>query len=318
MDIGAATWTESDNANITAAPDGAPEGMAPSGVNDVLRAHQGAIKRWYTWSVPRLTGGTGAAYTLLYGASPDQLLDGTTHLVQFHAANAGAATLAVHALGTIPLHYRAAGQWRAVPPLLWDADDVFHVAYHAASGAYRLLHLRNRTGEIQAHAGAAVPAGCLPCAGQAVSRTLYAGLFATLGTTYGAGDGATTFNLPDLRDRVAVGKGDMGGSAAGRITDAVSKLDTAALGAAGGAQSSAIAVTGSTGGSLSVTIGGTTDGPAGTNGLAGTGAGGYAPGLYHVHAFSAAGTTTGTLSVNATGSASIVPPALVLNYAIRT
>ena len=46
------------------------EGMAPSGLNDVLRAHQGAIKRWYDWTVPKLTGGTSTAYTLSYSVAP--------------------------------------------------------------------------------------------------------------------------------------------------------------------------------------------------------------------------------------------------------
>ena len=45
----------------------------------------------------------------------------------------------------------------------------------------------------------------LICDGRAVSRTVYANLFAKVGTTYGAGNGSTTFNLPDLRDRVAWG-----------------------------------------------------------------------------------------------------------------
>lgn len=59
--------------------------------------------------------------------------------------------------------------------------------------------------------------------GQAVSRTTYAALFALLGTTYGAGDGTTTFNLPDTRDNVLVGSGDMGATAAvNRITNFVS------------------------------------------------------------------------------------------------
>ena len=44
-----------------------------------------------------------------------------------------------------------------------------------------------------------VPAGTLECNGQAVSRTTYAGLFALIGTTYGPGNGTTTFNLPDYR-----------------------------------------------------------------------------------------------------------------------
>jgi microcystin-dependent protein len=58
----------------------------------------------------------------------------------------------------------------------------------------------------------------LLCAGQAVSRTTYAALFAVVGTTYGAGDGSTTFNLPDLRGRFPLGKDDMGGSSANRVT----------------------------------------------------------------------------------------------------
>lgn len=67
-------------------------------------------------------------------------------------------------------------------------------------------------------AGGTAPTGWLLCSGQAVSRTTYATLFAAIGTTWGAGDGSTTFNLPDLRDRVPVGKGDMGGTAAALLT----------------------------------------------------------------------------------------------------
>jgi microcystin-dependent protein len=51
-----------------------------------------------------------------------------------------------------------------------------------------------------------VPSGFLECNGAAVSRTTYADLFAIVGTTYGAGDGSSTFNVPDLQDNVAVGK----------------------------------------------------------------------------------------------------------------
>lgn len=56
-----------------------------------------------------------------------------------------------------------------------------------------------------------VPDGHLECDGSAVSRTTYADLFAVIGTTFGAGDGSTTFNLPDLQDRMAVGKGQGSG-----------------------------------------------------------------------------------------------------------
>lgn len=61
-------------------------------------------------------------------------------------------------------------------------------------------------GVVAQFAGATAPAGWLLCDGAAVSRTTYAALFATIGTTYGAGNGSSTFNLPDLRGRVPVGR----------------------------------------------------------------------------------------------------------------
>lgn len=92
------------------------------------------------------------------------------------------------------------------------------------------------TGTVLPFAGAAAPADWLLCAGQAVSRTTYATLFGVIGTTYGAGDGSTTFNLPDLRGRVAGGKDDMGGTAAGRLTAAGAGVAGTTLGATGGTQ----------------------------------------------------------------------------------
>lgn len=55
------------------------------------------------------------------------------------------------------------------------------------------------TGAVMPFGQGTVPAGWLECNGAAVSRTTYASLFAAIGTTYGTGDGSTTFNLPDLR-----------------------------------------------------------------------------------------------------------------------
>jgi len=62
------------------------------------------------------------------------------------------------------------------------------------------------TATIVPWSSASVPSGFLECNGAAVSRTTYAALFAIVGTTYGAGDGSSTFNVPDLQDNVAVGK----------------------------------------------------------------------------------------------------------------
>lgn len=90
-------------------------------------------------------------------------------------------------------------------------------------------------GSVTAFAGATAPSGWLLCYGQTVSRTQYSGLFLVLGTTYGAGDGSTTFTLPDMRGRVAAGKDDMGGSAASRLTSTVLSASNT-LGATGGTQ----------------------------------------------------------------------------------
>lgn len=64
------------------------------------------------------------------------------------------------------------------------------------------------TGVVAPYAGAAAPAGWVLCNGAAVARTgTFAALFAVIGTTYGAGDGSTTFNVPDMRSRFPVGTG---------------------------------------------------------------------------------------------------------------
>lgn len=73
------------------------------------------------------------------------------------------------------------------------------------------------TGSVQSYAGSSAPTGWLLCFGQNVSRTTYADLFAVVSTTYGVGDGSTTFGLPDLRGRVPAGLDNMGGSDAGRL-----------------------------------------------------------------------------------------------------
>ena len=74
------------------------------------------------------------------------------------------------------------------------------------------------SGMLAPFAGTSAPSGWFLCYGQAVSRTTYVALFTAIGTTYGAGDGSTTFNLPDLRGRTIAGVDDMGGSAASRLT----------------------------------------------------------------------------------------------------
>ena len=91
-------------------------------------------------------------------------------------------------------------------------------------------------GVVSPYAGTSAPTGYLLCYGQAVSRTTYADLFSAISTTYGAGDGSSTFNLPDLRGRVVAGQDDMGTTSANRLTGQSGGLDGDTLGATGGAE----------------------------------------------------------------------------------
>lgn len=89
-----------------------------------------------------------------------------------------------------------------------DGTDVIPTIPLAASQA----------GFMSLYGGSALPSNYLWCDGSLYSRTTYAGLFAAIGTAYGAGDGSTTFAVPDYRGRAPVGADAMGGSAAGRLT----------------------------------------------------------------------------------------------------
>ena len=89
-------------------------------------------------------------------------------------------------------------------------------ALSAAQGKALNDTLLSFVGSVSAFAMSAAPTGWLACSGQAVSRTTYADLFAKIGTTYGAGNGSTTFTLPDLRGEFVRGFDDGRGIDAGR------------------------------------------------------------------------------------------------------
>lgn len=105
--------------------------------------------------------------------------------------------------------------------VLDTSDNIFYgrdgasnwVGLNAAPGSYV------PSGSILPFAGTTAPSGFILCDGSAVSRTTYAGLFATIGTAYGAGNGTTTFNVPDFRGRFL--RGVDGG--AGRDPDKASR-----------------------------------------------------------------------------------------------
>jgi len=155
-------------------------------------------------------------------------------------------------------------------------------------------------GTMTPYAGSSAPSGWLLCYGQTVSRTNYAALFLAIGTTYGAGDGSTTFGLPDIRGRVIAGKDNMGGTAASRLTSPVAG---STLGASGGSQSHTLSAT---------------EMPAHTHGIAATV-------LYDGFAPTALTTiTNGTPTPANTASAGSgaahnnVQPTFIANYIIKT
>lgn len=89
----------------------------------------------------------------------------------------------------------------------WLVDDNGDLSNEVLSG------IADRTvpiGTILMYGSASPPSDrWLTCVGQAVSRTTYADLFGRIGTTYGTGDGSSTFNLPDLRAKVPIGSGSI-------------------------------------------------------------------------------------------------------------
>lgn len=184
-----------------------------------------------------------------------------------------------------------------------------------AAAAVALL---NPAGGIMAYGGTSAPTGWLLCDGSAVSRTTYADLFTAISTTYGVGDGSTTFNIPDIRGRVIAGQDDMGGTSANRLTNQSGGLDGDTLGATGGAETHTL----TTAESAAHTHTGTTNasnyfltyldegaGPQVTQVVAPANSGEGAD--THTHSFTTASTGGG-------GAHNNVQPTIILNYIIKT
>lgn len=148
----------------------------------------------------------------------------------------------------------------------------------------------NITGTVQSFAQETVPTGWLKADGSAVSRTDYADLYAVIGTTYGTGDGSTTFNLPNLQDKFSLGKG--------------STYST--LGATGGESTHTLTVAEMPAHFHTVME------YAGPSGVAGANA--Y---NNHINAAVNAASTDGTSIVGGSGVHNNMPPYIVLNYCIK-
>lgn len=174
-------------------------------------------------------------------------------------------------------------------------------------------------GEVKIYAGATAPTGWLFCYGQAISRTTYATLFAVIGTTYGVGDGSTTFNVPDIRGRVIAGQDDMGGTSANRLTNADDGLDGDTLGATGGGETQTLV----TANLPAYTPAGSISGTANLRYIATSAIAGANLALYTTAAGTAntetiTATFTGTAQGGTSTAFGVVQPTIVLNYIIKT
>lgn len=177
-------------------------------------------------------------------------------------------------------------------------------------------------GAIFVYPGAVLPDGYLFCDGKAVSRSLYSSLYLAIGTTYGSGDNRTTFNVPDLRGRAAVGLETMGGASSGRLTNSrPGNLDGTILGNAGGEEKHVL--TSQESGlnshthshSVSASWGGDNEGGNKCNGGDGSESGRWPGGgrdTYWYYTF----TNNATSDSTATSHPNL-PPLVFLNYIIR-
>lgn len=135
-----------------------------------------------------------------------------------------------HAAGEVVTMYFTETHWDDMVTgiLVEHNQDGTHGAITASSVSIGGVSLMNPVGTVLTYAGSSAPTGYLLCDGTAISRTTYANLYAVIGTTYGVGDNTTTFNLPDLKGRIPVGKntgtfstlGGTGGAETHTLTEA--------------------------------------------------------------------------------------------------
>lgn len=122
-------------------------------------------------------------------------------------------------VGTAPSGVSNANQTQAASGDLWFTNGS-GVPVQITSGSSTVAPSTSNTppGIVLPYAGSSAPAGYLMSDGSAVSRVTYSALFGAIGTTFGPGDGSTTFNLPALMGRAPMGAGTYTDSVSGSIT----------------------------------------------------------------------------------------------------
>jgi microcystin-dependent protein len=322
-------WSQIASADATA--DGTvnwAEGQSPSSVNDSARAMMAATAKYRDDIAGAITtSGSATAYTVTSYEVFDTLAHLSGQMIAFvpHATNTNAVgvdvTLNVDGLGAKSIRIQPSvvlpnGSLVLGTPycvVYNNSDAVFYL--HGMTNPYNvpLAAGFDFWGTTAPNTSFAFPAG------QAISRTTYATLFSIMSTTYGIGDGSTTFNLPDKTGRVSA----MKEATATRLTTADGLIDGATMGATGTAtqkrnltianlDSFSFTPTVSAYGLL-YTMQGNSSTPSNLVGVAMNGANNTATNT---------GAVTGSITMAATtlgsGTAhSIVQPTIVCNYIIR-
>jgi microcystin-dependent protein len=328
-------WSQiaATNANVDGTINFA-EGQAPSSLNDSNRAVMAAIAKYRDDISGAIeTAGTSAAYTVASYQSFASLATMSGKVIAFtpHTTNGATVTLNVDGLGAKAL--------RSAPSVELPAGTLiegtpYTAVYNNSDEAWYLHGFYGNpygipVGGLLPFAGTTSPNSSLVFPyGQAISRTTYADLFTLVGTTYGTGDGSTTFNVPDLRGRVPAGKDDMGGTSANRLTNANDGLDGDTLGATGGGETQSLVTAnlpaytpsgtvglGTLAGSLTTTYVGTFNG-VNTDSPAGPGGASLSLRASTVN-FSGAPSFTGSAQGGTSTAFGIVQPTIITTFLLR-
>lgn len=118
----------------------------------------------------------------------------------------------------------------AFPRLVYQLVAWMFTTTGDVSDAFRTL-VGFPPGTIVTTAASSTPTGFVECNGSAISRTAYASLFTAIGTAFGAGDGSSTFNVPDLRGRCPIGAGTGSGLSSRVLGDQTIGVETVTLAA---------------------------------------------------------------------------------------
>jgi microcystin-dependent protein len=240
-------WSQTAANNATA--DGLvnwQEGQAPSSVNDSARAMMAAVAKYRDdVSGAIVTSGTSTAYAVSSFEVFDTLahLSGQTIAFTPHVTNGATVTLNVDSLGAKPLRSSPGVE---VPAGTLILGTPYTCIYNSSDTAF---YLHGGIGGANAYSiplgagmdywGSTAPSSIFALAqGQAISRTTYATLFSLVGTTFGAGNGSTTFNIPDKVGRVSA----MLDAGSARLSSTYFGSNPANLGAVGGLESHTLTV----------------------------------------------------------------------------